>query len=53
MAGQVDRSESICQTIGLIGRIMGEIGEGIRSFKDSFSKEESSDSVSETNLDPK
>ena len=38
---------------GRLGRIMGEIGEGIRSFKDSFSKEESSDSVSETNLDPK
>ena len=32
---------------GRLGKIMGELGKGIRSFKDSFSSEEKSASVSE------
>jgi sec-independent protein translocase protein TatA len=38
---------------GRISKTMGELGKGIRSFRDSFSPDEKSDSVSEKNLDPK
>jgi sec-independent protein translocase protein TatA len=38
---------------GRIAKTFGEIGQGIRSFKDSFSSEEKSDSVSDTNTAPK
>ena len=38
---------------GRIAKTMGEIGKGIRSFRDSFSSDEKSDSVSDTNLKPK
>ena len=38
---------------GRIAKTMGEIGKGIRSFRDSFSSEEKSDSVSDANLNPK
>ena len=38
---------------GRIARTMGELGKGIRSFRDSFSPDEKSDSVSEKNLEPK
>lgn len=34
---------------GRIAKTLGEVGKGIRSFKDSISSEEKSDSVSETN----
>lgn len=35
---------------GRIAKTLGEVGKGIRSFKDSISSEEKSDSVSETNI---
>ena len=35
---------------GRIAKTLGEVGKGIRSFKDSISPEEKSDSVSETNI---
>lgn len=38
---------------GRLAKTMGEIGKGIRSFKDSFSSDEKSDSVSDTNVNPK
>jgi len=38
---------------GRITKTMGELGKGIRSFRNSVSSEEKSDSVSETNLEPK
>ena len=38
---------------GRISKTMGELGKGIRSFRDSFSPDEKSDSVSEKNLEPK
>ena len=38
---------------GRIARTMGELGKGIRAFKDSFSSEENSDSVSDTSTSPK
>ena len=40
---------------GRLAKTMGELGKGIRSFKDSFSssEEDKSASVSETNVDPK
>ena len=38
---------------GRIAKPMGEIAKGIRSFRDSFSTEEKSDSVSDTNISPK
>ena len=38
---------------GRIAKTMGEVGKGILSFKDSFSGEEKSDSVSDTNVHPK
>ena len=38
---------------GRIAKTMGEIGKGIRSFRDSFSSDEKSDSISDTNLKPK
>ena len=38
---------------GRFGKAMGEIGKGIRSFRDSFSSEEKTDSVSDTNTTPK
>ena len=33
---------------GRLGKAMGEIGKGIRSFRDSFSSEEKTDPASET-----
>ncbi|MCK6539867.1 MAG: twin-arginine translocase TatA/TatE family subunit [Anaerolineales bacterium] len=38
---------------GRLARAMGEIGKGIRSFRDSLSSEEKSDSVSDANVTPK
>jgi len=38
---------------GRLAKTFGEIGQGIRSFRDSFSTEEKSDSVSDTNVTPK
>ena len=38
---------------GRLGKAMGEIGKGIRSFRDSFSSEDKTDSVSDTNVNPK
>ena len=38
---------------GRLAKTMGEIGKGIRSFRDSLSTDESSDSVSESNIPPK
>ena len=38
---------------GRLAKIFGEIGAGIRSFKDSISSEEKSDSVSQSNATPK
>ena len=38
---------------GRLGKLMGELGTGIRSFKDSFSSEEKTDSVSDTNVSAK
>lgn len=38
---------------GRIAKTLGEVGKGIRSFKDSISSEEKSDSVTETNPSPK
>ncbi len=35
---------------GRIAKTLGEVGKGIRSFKDSISSEEKSDSVPETNI---
>jgi sec-independent protein translocase protein TatA len=38
---------------GRLGKIMGELGKGIRSFKDSFSSDEKTDSVPEVSTSPK
>lgn len=38
---------------GRIAKTMGEIGKGIRSFRDTMSAEDSSSSVSDTNTNPK
>jgi len=38
---------------GRLAKLMGELGSGIRSFKDSFSAEEKSDSVSDAKISPK
>ena len=38
---------------GRIAKTMGEVGKGIRSFRETFSSEEKSDSVSERDPDPK
>ncbi len=40
---------------GRLAKTMGELGKGIRSFRDSFnsSEEEKSGSVSDTNVEPK
>lgn len=38
---------------GRLAKIMGELGKGIRSFKESFSMEEKSDSASDPNLTPR
>ena len=38
---------------GRLAKTMGEIAKGIRSFRDSISSEEKSDSVSESNVPPK
>ena len=38
---------------GRLAKTMGELAKGIRSFKDSFSSEEKSDSISDTNVNPK
>jgi sec-independent protein translocase protein TatA len=38
---------------GRLARTMSEIGKGLRSFKESLSSEEESDSAPETNSTPK
>ena len=38
---------------GRLAKAMGEVGKGIRAFRDSFSSEEKSDSGSDANLNPK
>jgi sec-independent protein translocase protein TatA len=38
---------------GRLAKTMGEIGKGIRSFRDSWSSDENSDSVSDSNIHPK
>jgi len=38
---------------GRLAKTMGEIGRGIHSFRDPFSSDEKSDSVSDSNLSPK
>jgi sec-independent protein translocase protein TatA len=38
---------------GRIAKTLGEVGKGIRSFKESMMPEEKSDSVSEANTTPK
>lgn len=38
---------------GRIAKTMSELGKGIQSFRQSFSSEETSDSVSDTNISPK
>ena len=38
---------------GRLGKIMGELGKGIRSFKDSFSSDEKTVSVPEASTSPK
>ena len=38
---------------GRLARTMGEIGKGLRAFKESLSSEENSDSASDTNSSPK
>jgi sec-independent protein translocase protein TatA len=38
---------------GRIAKTLGEVGKGIRSFKDSMAAEEKPDSASETNTTPK
>ena len=37
---------------GRLAKTMGELGKGIRSFRDSFSSQENASSVSGTNVDP-
>ena len=38
---------------GRLAKTMGEIGKGIQSFRQSFGSDEKSDSVSESNTNPK
>ena len=38
---------------GRLAKTLSEVGKGIRSFRDSFSSEEDSKSVTETNTTPK
>ena len=38
---------------GRLGKIMGELGSGIRSFKESFSSEEKSEAATDTKADQK
>lgn len=38
---------------GRLAKLMGELGSGIRSFRDSFSTEEKSESASDANISPK
>lgn len=38
---------------GRLAKTMGELGKGIRSFRDSFNSEEKSASISDTKIDPK
>lgn len=38
---------------GRLAKTMSEVGKGIRSFRDSLSSDEDSQSVSKTNTDPK
>jgi sec-independent protein translocase protein TatA len=38
---------------GRIAKTMGEVGKGIRSFRETFSSEEKSNSVSDANSEPK
>ena len=38
---------------GRIAKTMGEVGKGIRSFKDSFTSEEKPDSPADTTTTPK
>ena len=38
---------------GRLAKTMSELGKGIRSFRETFNSEEKSDSVSDSNLEPK
>lgn len=38
---------------GRLSKTMGEVGKGIRSFRDTFNTEEKSDSVPDNNTNPK
>ncbi|MGE5464874.1 MAG: twin-arginine translocase TatA/TatE family subunit [Syntrophothermus sp.] len=38
---------------GRLAKTMGELGKGIKSFRESFSSEEKSSSASDTNVEPK
>ena len=38
---------------GRLAKTMGELAKGFRSFRDSVTSEDESDSVSKTNLNPK
>ena len=38
---------------GRIAKTMGELGKGVQSFRESFSSEEKTDSVTDTNINPK
>ena len=38
---------------GRIAKTMGELAKGIQSFRESFSSEEKTDSISDTNITPK
>jgi len=38
---------------GRLAKTFGEIGQGIRSFKESFSSEEKTDSATDVNITPK
>ena len=38
---------------GRIAKTMSELGKGIQSFRQSFSSEEKTDSVSDANINPK
>ncbi len=38
---------------GRLAKTMGELGKGIKSFRESFSSEDKSNSVSDSNVEPK
>lgn len=38
---------------GRLAKTMGELGKGIQSFRKSFTSEEKTDSVTDTNVSPK